>query len=73
MVTSPLDPKRKSDFRDAELILVKEGKPRIYRTQARPIQEWVHSELVFFDIEDEANVDQRRAEVGCRRSPSALR
>jgi hypothetical protein len=45
-------------------ILVKEGKPQIYGTQARPTQEWVNREPVFFDIEDEANVDQRRAEVG---------
>ena len=45
-------------------ILVKEGKPQIYGTQARPTQEWFNREPVFFDIEDEANVDQRRAEVG---------
>lgn len=45
-------------------ILVKEGKPQIYGTQARPTQEWLNREPVFFDIEDQANVDQRRAEVG---------
>jgi hypothetical protein len=45
-------------------ILVREGKPQIYGTQARPTEEWVNGEPIFFEIEDEANVDRRRAEVG---------
>ena len=45
-------------------ILAREGKAQIYGTQARPTEEWIDGEPVFFDIEDRSNVDERRAEVG---------
>lgn len=45
-------------------VLVGEGKPQVYGTQAKRIEEWKGREPVLEPIEDEANVDKRRAEVG---------
>jgi hypothetical protein len=43
-------------------ILVHEGKPQVYGSQAKPFGR--NGEVVLAPIEDEAHVDQRRAEVG---------
>lgn len=45
-------------------VLVAEGKPQVYGTQAKRFDQWIDKEPVFDPIEDEANVDKRRAEVG---------
>jgi hypothetical protein len=45
-------------------VLVGEGKPQVYGTQAKPFDQWKGHEPVLEPIEDEANVDKRRAEVG---------
>jgi hypothetical protein len=45
-------------------IRTREGKPQVYGSQARPPAEWENGEPTFFPIEDEANLDARRAEVG---------
>jgi hypothetical protein len=45
-------------------VLVGEGKPQVYGTQAKRFEEWVGREPALEPIEDEANVDQRRAGVG---------
>jgi hypothetical protein len=45
-------------------VRVGEGKPQVYGTQAKRIEEWIGQEPVLSPIEDESNVDQRRAEVG---------
>lgn len=45
-------------------VLVAEGKPQVYGTQAKRFDQWKNKEPVFDPIEDEANVDKRRAEVG---------
>jgi hypothetical protein len=45
-------------------MLVGEGKPQVYGTQAKGVAEWKGQEPVLEPIEDEANVDKRRAEVG---------
>src|SRR6267142_211433 len=45
-------------------VFVASGKPQIYGTAARPIDQWNGREPVFDPIEDEANVDKRRAKVG---------
>jgi hypothetical protein len=45
-------------------VLVGEGKPQVYGTQAKPFDKWNGHEAVLEPIEDEANVDKRRAEVG---------
>lgn len=45
-------------------VLVGEGKPQVYGTQAEPFKDWEGQEPVLAPIEDEANVDKRRAEVG---------
>lgn len=45
-------------------VLVGEGKPQMYGTQAKPFDQWKGKEPVLNPIEDEANVDKRRAEVG---------
>jgi hypothetical protein len=45
-------------------VLVGEGKPQIYGTQAKRFEEWKGQEPVLEPIEDEANVDKRRAQVG---------
>ena len=45
-------------------VLVAEGKPQVYGTQAKAFEHWKGEEPVLEPIEDEANVDKRRAEVG---------
>lgn len=45
-------------------VLVREGRPQVYGTQAKRFEEWKDGEPVPAPIEDEANVDKRRAEVG---------
>jgi len=45
-------------------VLVESGKPQIYGTAAKQVGQWNNKEPVFELIEDEANVDKRRAEVG---------
>ena len=45
-------------------VLVGEGKPQVYGTQAKHVVEWKGHEPVLQPIEDEANVDKRRADVG---------
>lgn len=45
-------------------VLVETGKPQIYGTAAKPFDKWNGKEPVLQPIEDEANVDKRRAEVG---------
>jgi len=45
-------------------VLVGEGKPQVYGTQAKRFEEWNGGEPVLEPIGDEANVDKRRAEVG---------
>jgi hypothetical protein len=45
-------------------VLVKEGKPQVYGTQAKPFDQWKDQEPVLEPVEDEANLDKRRAEVG---------
>jgi len=45
-------------------IRVRERQPQLYGTQARPIDEWKDKEPSLLPIEDEANVEKRRAEVG---------
>lgn len=45
-------------------VLVREGKPQVYGTQAKPFEEWKKGEAAAMPIEDEANVDKRRVEVG---------
>jgi hypothetical protein len=45
-------------------VFVGEGKPQVYGTQAKRIEEWNGQEPTLQPIEDEANVDKRRAEVG---------
>jgi hypothetical protein len=45
-------------------VLVREGKPQVYGTQAKAPPNWKGHEPVLEPIEDEANVDKRRAEVG---------
>ena len=48
----------------SDRVLVGSGKLQIYGTSARPIDQWNGREPVFDPIEDEANVDKRRAKVG---------
>lgn len=43
-------------------VLVDEGKPQVYGTVAEPFK--ADGEVVLYPIEDEAHVDERRAEVG---------
>ncbi len=45
-------------------VLVREGKPQIYGTQTKRFEEWKGQEPALAPIEDEANVDKRRREVG---------
>jgi hypothetical protein len=45
-------------------VLVSEGKPQVYGTQAKRIEEWKGREPMLEPIQDEVNVDKRRAEVG---------
>jgi hypothetical protein len=45
-------------------VLVDDGRPQIYGSRAKPFDQWESREPVLYPIEDEANVDIRRAEVG---------
>ena len=45
-------------------VLVNAGKPQIYGSQLKPFAQWKAGEPAFYPIDDEANVDKRRAEVG---------
>lgn len=45
-------------------VLVADGNPQVYGTQPKIFDQWKGEEPVFEPIEDEANVDKRRAEVG---------
>ena len=45
-------------------VLVESGKPQIYGTSAKPFSEWNGKEPVLAPIEDQINVDKRRADVG---------
>ena len=45
-------------------VLVWEGRPQVYGSQAEPFDEWIDGEPVLAPIEDQPNVDGRRAEVG---------
>jgi uncharacterized protein DUF6624 len=45
-------------------VLVRDGKPQVYGTQAKSFDHWKGHEPVLEPIEDEGNVDKRRAEVG---------
>jgi len=45
-------------------VLVGEGKPQRYGTQAKPIEEWSGRQPVLEPIEDQENVDKRRKEIG---------
>lgn len=45
-------------------VLVGESKPQVYGTQAKPVDQWKGKEPVLEPIEDEPNVDKRRAAVG---------
>ena len=45
-------------------VLVESGKLQIYGTAAKQFDQWNNKEPVFEPIEDEANVDRRRAAVG---------
>jgi uncharacterized protein DUF6624 len=45
-------------------VLVEDGRPQIYGSRPRPFDQWKAGEPVFYPIEDESNVDNRRAEVG---------
>ena len=45
-------------------VLVSEKKPQVYGTQAKRFEEWKNGEPTLEPIEDEVNVEKRRAEVG---------
>jgi len=45
-------------------VRVRDGQKQIYGTQAKPIEQWKDKEPSLLPIEDEPNVEQRRAEVG---------
>jgi hypothetical protein len=45
-------------------VLVEDGKPQLYGSRPKPFDQWNGGEPVFYPIEDEPNVDRRRAEVG---------
>jgi hypothetical protein len=45
-------------------VLVGNGKPQVYGSQAKPFNEWKNHTPALEPIDDEANVDKRRAEVG---------
>lgn len=45
-------------------VRVGEGRPQVYGTQAKRFEEWNGEEPALAPIEDEANVDKRRAEMG---------
>ncbi len=43
---------------------VDDGRPQVYGSRAKPFDQWEAGEPALYPIEDEANVDKRRAEVG---------
>jgi hypothetical protein len=45
-------------------VLVEDGRPQVYGSRAKHFDQWKMGEPVLYPIEDEANVDKRRAEVG---------
>jgi hypothetical protein len=45
-------------------VLVGEGRPQVYGSQGRPFSEWKNHVPALEPIDDEKNVDKRRAEVG---------
>ena len=45
-------------------VLVEDGKPQVYGSRPKPFDQWQAGEPVFYPIEDEVNVDKRRADVG---------
>ncbi len=45
-------------------VLMRDGKPQVYGTQPKPFDQWKENEATLHPIEDEPNVDKRRAEVG---------
>ena len=45
-------------------VLVNEGRPQVYGTQAKSFAEWKNREPTLLPIEDETHVDRRRAKVG---------
>lgn len=45
-------------------VLVGDGRPQVYGSQAKPFEQWKEGEPALYPIADEANVDKRRAEVG---------
>jgi hypothetical protein len=45
-------------------VLVEDGKPQVYGSKAKSFDQWKGGEPALYPIEDEANVDKRRAEVG---------
>jgi len=45
-------------------VLVEDGRPQVYGSRAKSFDEWKDGLPALYPIEDEANVDKRRAEVG---------
>ena len=45
-------------------VLVGDGEPQIYGTQAKSFTDWANQEPVLLPIKDEASVDQRRKSIG---------
>ena len=45
-------------------VLVEDGRPQVYGSRAKSFDQWKDGEPALYPIEDEANVDKRRAEVG---------
>jgi hypothetical protein len=45
-------------------VLIGDGKPQVYGTQAKPFDQWQGHEPALEPIADEKNVDKRRREVG---------
>lgn len=45
-------------------VLIGEGKPQLYGTQAKPFDQWKGKEPVLQPVMDEIHIDRRRAEVG---------
>jgi hypothetical protein len=48
----------------ADRVRVREGQKQLYGTQARPTEEWKDKQPSLLPIDDEANVEQRRADLG---------
>lgn len=45
-------------------VLVGEGKPQVFGTQAEPFDQWINQEPKLAPISDEKNVDERRRQMG---------